>query len=150
MEAAVWIDAGRDEGPGVVPPGGFWRRCLALVVDFAVVSVLWALGGLVGAPLAGHDLAARAFAYTKLLIVPGAYFVLAHGTGGRTLGKLVFGMRVVGADGEPIGYSRALARYGASWVSLLPLGAGYLMVAVRGDKRALHDLVAGTRVVRVR
>ncbi len=144
------IDAGREEGPGVAQPGGFWRRFLALAVDFAVVSVLWALGGLVGAPLAGHDLPARAFAYTNLLVVPGVYFVLAHGTGGRTLGKLVFGVRVVGAGGEAIGYPRALARYAGSWVSLLLLGAGYLMVALRGDKRALHDLVAGTRVVRVR
>jgi hypothetical protein len=42
---------------------------------------------------------------------------------------------------------RALLRYLAEWVSAFSLGAGYLFVAFRPDRRALHDLLAGTRVV---
>ena len=34
-------------------------------------------------------------------------------------------------------------------LSLLPLFAGYVLAGVRSDKRALHDLVARTRVVRL-
>jgi uncharacterized RDD family membrane protein YckC len=37
-------------------------------------------------------------------------------------------------------------RWLAARVSDFFLGFGYVMIAVRGDKRAFHDLVAGTKV----
>jgi uncharacterized RDD family membrane protein YckC len=46
-----------------------------------------------------------------------------------------------------VGYAIATGRYFASLVSRLILGIGYLLVVFRADKRALHDLMAGTRVV---
>jgi uncharacterized RDD family membrane protein YckC len=59
---------------------------------------------------------------------------------------MLAGVRVVLASGEPLGYARALVRY-VAWLLLL---FAFLVVAVRGDKRGLHDLLAGTRVVRAR
>jgi len=131
-------------------PAGFWRRAGALVVDAGVWFLLLRLGDLGTVALARWELAARAFDYTWGLVVPAAYVVLMHGTAGRTLGKMLVGARVVTATGEAVGYPRALLRLVAWFVSALPLLGGFIMAGVRPDRRALHDLIAGTRVIRLR
>jgi uncharacterized RDD family membrane protein YckC len=129
-------------------PAGAWRRAAAVLVDGLAVWGLLELGGLLGAAIEARELAARAFAWTYAGVVPAAYVVLTHGTGGQTLGKRLIGVRVVTAAGHAVGYPRALARYLAWWLSALLLGTGFLVAVGRRDRRALHDLVAGTRVVR--
>jgi uncharacterized RDD family membrane protein YckC len=76
------------------------------------------------------------------------YFVGFHGALGATPGKMLFGMRVVRADGEALSVPRALGRYLAEMLSAAALGAGYLITPFHPERRALHDLVAGTRVIR--
>jgi uncharacterized RDD family membrane protein YckC len=51
------------------------------------------------------------------------------------------------ADGRPVGPKHALIRAVAFPLSFLLLGAGFLVALVRPDRRALHDLIADTRVV---
>jgi uncharacterized RDD family membrane protein YckC len=75
------------------------------------------------------------------------YDVLLTGRFGATIGKWAIGARVTMKDGSPIGYNRALLRWLASRLSDLTFGFGYLLIAMRPDKRALHDLLAGTKVV---
>lgn len=136
--------------PGSARPAGFWRRALAVVVDLLLVWLLLQAGDLLAARLGRRELVARAFTLTWVLVVPGAYFVLLHGTTGQTVGKWLAGARVVRAAGGPVGYGRALARYAAAWLSAALIGAGFLLAAARRDRRALHDLLAGTRVLRAR
>lgn len=50
----------------------------------------------------------------------------------------------------PIGYSRAWLRAVGVAVTVLTLGAGFLLPLLRRDRRALHDLLAGTVVARIR
>lgn len=138
------------ESEGVPAPAGLFRRGAALVVDFAVVGGLLEIGLLLASLFARRALVAQAFLQAFTLVVPNAYFILGHGTGGQTLGKRLFGVRVVGADGGPIGYLHALGRQAAWWLSAFLLGAGFALAALRRDRRALHDLVAGTRVERAR
>ena len=57
-------------------------------------------------------------------------------------------MRVVGADGEPPALGASVLRFIGYFVSLLPFGFGFVMAGLRADRRALHDLLAGTRVDR--
>jgi uncharacterized RDD family membrane protein YckC len=154
--AAPWSDAPAQRPPAsdgslAAPrPAGFWLRAGALVVDAGVVWLLLRLGDLGTGALARWEPVARAFDYTFGLVVPAAYVVVMHGTTGRTLGKMLVGVRVIGASGGPIGYPRALARYLAWLLSALPLLLGFVLAAARPDRRALHDLIAGTRVVRAR
>ncbi len=62
-------------------------------------------------------------------------------------GKHVLGMAVVDRDGSPIDIARACLRYLASALSWLTFNLGHLLAAVPPQKRALHDYIAGTRVV---
>jgi uncharacterized RDD family membrane protein YckC len=65
-----------------------------------------------------------------------------------TVGKIALRIRVGDAEGRRISVLRAAMRYLAKFVSVFTLGIGFLMVAFHGQKRGLHDLLAGTWVRR--
>ncbi|MCE2826100.1 MAG: RDD family protein [Verrucomicrobium sp.] len=74
------------------------------------------------------------------------YLVGFHGRWGTTPGKRMIGLSVVTLEGDFPGYAGAFRRYLAGMLTLLSLGLGYLLI-LGPTRRALHDLVAGTRVV---
>lgn len=110
-------------------PAGFWVRGGAFLVD----SVILALGGLLPVPGAP-------------ILIGLAYKTVFVSQGGQTPGKMAAGLRVIRADGEPVAVGRSLGRALAEYLSGMLLGLGYVIAAF-GEKRALHDHVAGTRVV---
>lgn len=142
-------------------PAGFWIRVVAVLIDAMVVGlsqlVLFLAARVVfggGASIA-ISVAAQAFALALVTIYP----VLFHWRWGQTLGKMAMDIRVVSAaptatspgwlvDGAGLTLGCALLRQGASMLSSALFGLGYVMAGVREDKRALHDLIAGTRVER--
>ena len=65
-----------------------------------------------------------------------------------TLGKRALGLKVTTLDGQRIGVGRALGRFFAKILSSLILMVGYIMAAFTEKKQALHDMIAGTLVVR--
>jgi uncharacterized RDD family membrane protein YckC len=65
---------------------------------------------------------------------------------GRTPGKALFGLRVVRADGTPVGLGRSVVRALGYLISAILL-LGFLWVLVDPDRRAWHDRLAGTAVV---
>ena len=82
------------------------------------------------------------------LVLNGGYLVLFTGTLGQTLGKMAAEIEVVSDRRGGMDLRRATLRAGAILLSLLPAGLGWVTALV-GDHRALHDRLAGTRVVRV-
>jgi uncharacterized RDD family membrane protein YckC len=86
------------------------------------------------------------------------YPVLMRATNGRTLGKLVTGIRAVRTDHQPMSFARAAWREVVVKTMVLagvPY-AGVLLELVDGlwplwdpEHRAIHDMLAGTRVVRL-
>lgn len=153
----VWTpDRRAVDEPEVVDlaPAGLRRRGIALAIDLVIAAILWTIGTQLAvsfAKLAPRlDLVAQALGRSWQLVVPAAYFVLGHGTAGQTLGKRLLGVRVVDESGEPIGYLRALGRGLATIVAAIPLGLGLAAAWLRRDRRGLHDLLAGTRVIRTR
>jgi uncharacterized RDD family membrane protein YckC len=68
---------------------------------------------------------------------------------GATVGKMAAKIKIVNADGTPVSYGKAAGRYFAEILSSMICGIGYLMVAFDNEeKRALHDRICNTRVVR--
>jgi Predicted membrane protein/domain len=81
------------------------------------------------------------------LLLGAAYYAFFWGMKGATPGKRMVGLAVAAEDGTtPIGMSRATLRVLGYLASGLLLGIGFLMIAFGGT--ALHDRIAGTRVVR--
>lgn len=77
------------------------------------------------------------------------YFGGFHGLRGQTPGKRLFGIMVVNIHGERPSLLRSLLRTVAYLLSALPVSIGFLWVGFDRERRALHDWVAGTYVVRV-
>lgn len=153
--------------PGSAPqpdlrPAGFWIRVVALIIDTAVVlvaqAVLYVLASMVfgGRSSIAIQVATQVFGAMLIAVYP----VLFHWRWGQTLGKMAVDIRVVTCrptptspgwltDGGPLTLGCAALRQLASVLSSAILGVGYLMAGLRRDKRALHDLIAGTRVERL-
>jgi uncharacterized RDD family membrane protein YckC len=140
--------------------GGFFRRLLAFVIDILIIVVLAAfmfslsyIGYSVG--LAGYGRvitwrnAAPLFVFTTWggMALATLYFVVFHGMEGKTIGKWLVGLRVVGADQTAIGYRQALLRWLAE-VVFAPLVLGFLWVLWSHEKKAWHDYLAQTWVIR--
>jgi uncharacterized RDD family membrane protein YckC len=88
-----------------------------------------------------------------LLLLNGGYFASFVAAGGQTIGKMAAGIRVIpaaaGTDVEarvPLG--QAVVRAAAYLVSAAPAGLGFISAFFGRDRRALHDRLADTRVVR--
>ena len=139
--------------PAPPRPAGFWRRAVALLLDYVFLVLMTGVAGGLVAAMWGEsgrnprvaDAALTAFRW----FLPPLYVVLFHWLWGQTMGKIVVGARVVTLDGGALSLSRALGRALAWGVAVLPLGLGLALAALRRDRRGLHDLIAGTRVDRV-
>ena len=88
-----------------------------------------------------------------LLLINLGYLLLFTAAGGQTLGKMAARIRVVGTstetgEDERLNIARAAYRSLVSLPSVLLLGAGFFPALV-GERRAFHDRLAATRVVRV-
>jgi uncharacterized RDD family membrane protein YckC len=157
-----------DDFPGrPLAPAGALRRALATLVDMVVFLGLSAVLLLpvaqrapldaLGRPLDALSMAASDTAWLGHLAgVLGlwmalwwCYFLVGWGLFGRTPGKFLFRMAVTDEDGRiPIGPARAALRLVAYAASATTLGWGHTLIWLRSDRRALHDLLAGTRVVK--
>ena len=70
------------------------------------------------------------------------------GTTGQTLGKIATGLRVVDVGGRPPGYLRAFTRAALGTVGVLLAGAGLVPMFLDPARRALHDRLLRTRVIK--
>jgi uncharacterized RDD family membrane protein YckC len=70
---------------------------------------------------------------------------------GATIGKKVLGLRILREDGvEPMGWGKAGMRLLGYMASGFILYIGFIMVAFTDRKRGLHDMIAGTVVIKTR
>jgi uncharacterized RDD family membrane protein YckC len=137
------------------PLAPFWRRAAAFIVDF-----LSSFGIFLAVLLPGGRLAANlgyvtddvnlkfGFEHWYSLVILVAYFALATWWGnGKTIGKWLFGIRVVSLvhPGMSLWHSveRALG-YGASF---LEFGFGFIQFFIHPNRRTVHDRIAETIVV---
>ena len=130
----------------------FALRCGALLIDYILLALILTFSIMVarlmggGARMAGGT--AEKFGILLTLVVAILDLGFFAGLTGKTVGKWTTGLRIERPDGRLPGIPRALLRHFVGYpLSLLPFGLGFLIVTVSG-RRALHDLIAGTIVVR--
>ncbi len=141
--------------------GGFWLRSMAFATDQVILLFLLAIFVVLGfISLAMGASGGRAIPLLRqarivlpvilplALVLNLAYFTFFHGTWGQTVGKMIFGLRVVRPDGQPVTYSRALVRALGYFLSSIPFFLGFLWVGFTSSTRSWHDALADTIVVR--
>ncbi|TME21016.1 MAG: RDD family protein [Chloroflexi bacterium] len=128
---------------------GFWRRLLAYLIDGTLLAGLdLALYSTVHV-LAPDNLDAVANVVPVAIAIGWAYFAVLESSPARgTLGKIALGLYVADVQGDPISFGRAVFRNAMKSVSWLVFGIGWVLAAFTPRKQALHDLLAGTLVLR--
>jgi uncharacterized RDD family membrane protein YckC len=131
----------------------FPLRCGALLIDYIALVSLVVLGTLVARMLGGGGRAAGNSAETAGILLAVFMAILnlgvIPGLTGFTLGKWATGLRIERIDGGEAGIGRAFLRHFIGYpVSFALFGLGFLLAAVSVHGRGLHDMIAGTIVVR--
>ena len=142
---------------------GFWRRFVAYLIDYTLLTVVICVLALiigttagVGGAAASADQSAIAalisvfggFFIMLFILLPWLYYSIMESSAKQaTLGKLAFGIRVVNYEGNRISFGRATGRYFAKMLSGLIFSIGYIIAGFTPKKQALHDMIAGTLVV---
>jgi len=130
-----------------------FERLLAAVVDLAVLGGIWAAVVYFASKVAHVPLAGLRPAWPWLAgylaalgLLYAGYFT---GTTGQTLGKMVHRLHVLDLAGGPPGHARAAARALVGTLGVLLAGGGLVPMLYDPARRALHDRLLKTRVVRL-
>ncbi len=143
-----------------LPRAGFWIRLAAWIADLVclflttivlavlVLATIW-FGGWLGGEINEQVMALAGYSGAVIVMASGfLYFTLFVGSSGQTPGKLLFGLRIVRVNGLKMTYGRAILRSLCWILSLLLFSVGFLMIAFNRQKLGLHDMLAGTLVIR--
>ncbi|PKM98150.1 MAG: hypothetical protein CVU79_04870 [Elusimicrobia bacterium HGW-Elusimicrobia-3] len=133
-------------------PAGFNERFVAYVID-ALPFVLLTYATLKLAVKAGLFPYSSGNEWVWKFLWMGLYIIYeaVFSSGGRaTLGKWLMNIRVRAADGGDLPFGKAFVRALAYFLSSATFNLGYLMALFTNNKRALHDYVAGSRVVSIK
>ena len=143
--------------PGTMEYAGFGTRFAAKFVDglilgcFSAVCIGLPMGFFMASGSATDPGASLAFQLIVNLISYGAsgvYSIFFVAKYGATPGKMACKIKIVNEDGSNLSVGKAAGRFFAELLSMFTCYIGYLMAAFDDEKRALHDRVAGTRVIK--
>lgn len=148
---------------------GFWLRFVAIIIDSIAVGaaariLLFPFFAALGmrmafmrswpmAPMAPGAILALIGTLFWLIaimsVVKWLYYALLESSGWQaTLGKKALGLMVTDLEGQRINFGRATGRFFAKIISGLILWIGFIMAGFTEKKQALHDMIAGTLVIR--
>ena len=138
-----------------LPVAHVFARCLSALIDLVVLAISLVALALIAVRLldgASMAVAQTAMIVTLVLAVLGIPIALETITRGKTVGKLVLGLRTVRDDGGPIGFRHAVVRGLTAWIEIyLAQGTVALTAALLTKRnRRLGDLAAGTYVINER
>jgi uncharacterized RDD family membrane protein YckC len=158
-----------------LPYAGFWERVAAYLIDGLILSIpfgavvialIFMFGGFgmmlhrnaVDAPAdpaAAFALMAPLFGILAvgMIVFVGLQWLYFAGMESSerqaTFGKSVMSLHVSDYEGRRISFGHATGQFFAKIVSgMIPFAIGYIMAAFTEKKQALHDLIAGTLVLK--
>lgn len=157
--AAAWVPA------PTVKYAGFWLRFVAFIIDaivlgfigFAITIPFMAsipLGTFMhGGPPRPEDWAPLVGMFGRLalarFVINWLYYALLESSAWQaTLGKKALGLEVTDLQGRRISFGRASGRFFAKILSTIILFIGFFMIGFTSRKQGLHDIIAGTLVLR--
>jgi uncharacterized RDD family membrane protein YckC len=147
--------------PFSVRYGGFWIRFIAFIIDAVLVGlvvapisavirlVIGVAGGAVMMPNIGVNLVRGIVGLAFSTLVNWIYEAgLESSSYQATVGKMALGLKVTDLEGGRISFARATGRHFAKILSSMILFIGFFMIGFTERKQGLHDMIAGTLVIR--
>lgn len=138
---------------------GFWLRFGAFMID---MIILWFVSMIIYIPFFFVMFSTQSGPEENPALFWIVYFVVMFlgfavqvfyetwfiGKYAATPGKMACRIKVVVATGDKVSYLRALGRFFAKWISYMTLYIGFIIAGFDREKRALHDMICETRVIR--
>ncbi len=130
------------------------RRCFIIIYDgillACIVFIAWQPVPLL--PESLNPYLDRSMRLGYLLIICFGYFGWCWCRGGQTLGMRAWKIRLVPINPEQdtVHLRQAWIRFLASLLSWAMLGAGFLLALFHSQRFSLHDILSGTKLVRIR
>ena len=131
-------------------PAGLLRRLAALTYDSVLLAGPIAVyAGVVVVLRSGAAVEPNTLWFSAgLCAIPALFFCWFWTHGGQTLGMVAWRLHLEAPDGGPPTWGRALLRFFAALLSLLPVGLGFLWALWDSEHATLHDRISGTRMYR--
>lgn len=157
QEESVHPEAGFYEAQPILPDrpfngqyAGFWMRFWAYLLDLIVIGsinrmIINPIFRALDIPLAGEGIFSAVSILTAMVFY--LYFVLMTKYFGQTLGKMVFGLKVVELSGERLSWGTVLFREWIGRFISATIMVLYVVVAFTQKKQGLHDIFADTTVI---
>ncbi|UII28370.1 RDD family protein [Fulvivirga maritima] len=161
------LDSPIQDKPKYFDYAGFWLRFIAAFIDGILLTIIqWAIFlpvlGLIGfgstnvldpdsidsgilSAVSGSTIYLNLFS----MLLGWLYFALMEsGNNQATLGKMALGLKVTDMHGEKLSFANATGRHFAKIISYIIIFIGFIMAGFTEKKQALHDIMAGTLVIR--
>ena len=131
---------------------GFWMRFWAYLLDLIVVGsierlIIKPLFRILEIPLVEFNMFAPISIASAIIFY--LYFVLMTKYFNQTLGKMVFGIKVIDLKNDKLSWGTILFREWIGRFISATVVIGYIIVAFLPKKQGLHDLFTDTSVVHV-
>lgn len=149
---------------------GFWMRLVAFIIDAIIIGVLQSfvfvpILGVLGisifnstpdmsdpdqvAGMVATIVAAMGTVWILAMIIQILYFTFMESSKYQaTVGKLALGLMVTDVNGAKLDFTKALVRNLCRIISNITMLIGYIIAGFTEKKQALHDIIAGTLVVK--
>ncbi|HYI78724.1 MAG TPA: RDD family protein [Chryseolinea sp.] len=151
---------------------GFWLRFAAYVIDYIIIYVVQSfvfipILGVLGISFAskmdsmdnmsdaesmgmamGFAAVMAATALLTTIIAILYWSIMESSKYQATVGKMALGLKVSDVDGQNLDFVKSLIRNVCKIISGMILGIGYIMAGFTERKQGLHDIIAGTLVVK--
>ncbi|MBA4537954.1 RDD family protein [Bacillus aquiflavi] len=132
---------------------GFWMRFWAYVVDLIVISsingiLVKPVFRMLDLPLVENKVFAPLTIATAIVFY--LYFVLMTKYFGQTLGKIIFGLKVINLNGDQLSWGTILFRELVGRFISETVLISYLIIGFLPKKQGLHDLFSDTTVIQER
>ncbi len=133
---------------------GFWFRVIAAIVDaiitqIAAIVIMLPFAFALEGQMDGNKIEGQFLAFVMGIFIQWLYFTVSESSMWQaTLGKKMLGLKVTDMNGNKIGFGKANGRYWSKIISAIILLLGFIMVAFTAKKQGLHDIIAGTLVMK--
>ena len=151
---------------------GFWLRLVALIIDGIIIGIIQsfvaipifaavgitAVGGMENLDMSDADnvvglvgalVAAAGVYWVIATTVQLLYFSFMESSNVQgTVGKMALGLKVTDMQGGKLDLGKAFLRNLCKLISNITMLIGYIMAGFTEKKQALHDMIAGTLVVK--
>ena len=141
--------------PPAGTPAGFFSRLEAFIIDLLLITVI-SLGAIGGGELIirffmrpffelnFHLVRYSPMIVTAVIVIYNLFFWTLLG---YTPGKFLLGVKIVRRNGSKLGLGRAIVRFVGYWISIIPLGLGFIWIILDPKREGWHDKLAGTHVI---